>query len=219
MDASKLACAFVITCDYLKSMYVQVLSGIDSFDCKSFEAGLPFIKCMYNDLLENPNTAVKWLNKYIILTFMLWQQLRDFSLNEELKRQLRLTGKAGTGKLNFWLLLTEWGQDALWVTSAWKYQLQAPLWTGHWPKKFSAWHKPFLLLSGKHSLELCLWPKKVAGQSAVISSVPPECKSSAFSPIWHLLSPVPLKQILNLLVYPLFVWDDFPGEPGNFSKP
>lgn len=46
-------------CDYLKSMYVQVLSGINSFDCKSFEAGLAFIKCMYNDLHEIPNTTVK----------------------------------------------------------------------------------------------------------------------------------------------------------------
>lgn len=130
-------------CDYLKSMYVQVLSGINSFDCKSFVAGLPFIKFMHNDLPEIPNAAVKWLNKYIILTFILWQQPQDFSLNEELKRQLYLTGKAGTGKLNFWLLLTEWGQDA-------------PPWTGHWPKKLIAWHKPFLLLSGEHLLELCL---------------------------------------------------------------
>jgi len=143
-------------CDYLKSMYVQVLSGINSFDCKSFEAGLPFIKCMYNDLPEIPNAAVKWLNKYMILTSMLWQQSQDFPLNEELKRQLWLTGKARTGKLHLWLLLTEWGQDALWVTSVWKYQLQAPLCMGHWPKKFSAWDKPFLLLSGKHLLELCL---------------------------------------------------------------
>lgn len=49
--------------DYLKSMCVQVLSWINSFDCKSFEAGLPFIKCVYNDLPEITNTTVKWLNK------------------------------------------------------------------------------------------------------------------------------------------------------------